>query len=95
MSHHRYIKDKLRLTVCDALSAQFHADQHITAVISGRSMGVMTAVDPVALDAIGYQIIDDKRVEIGMEPLKVVDREPGYIDAAGRLKLGQGGSKKY
>jgi hypothetical protein len=52
--------------------------------------GVMVAQDPVALDTVGWQIIEQKRAAMGMKPLKAMKREPRYIaTAAGpRHKLG-------
>ena len=50
---------------------------------------VLASLDPVALDFTGWQMIEQKRAEKGMKPLKAVNREPAYIataaDAAHRL----------
>jgi len=39
--------------------------------------------DPVALDTVGWRIIEQKRSERGMPPLKAARREPTYIARAG------------
>jgi len=49
---------------------------------------ILVSQDPVALDYIGWQIIEKRRMEIGLKPLKAVGREPKYILTAARLKLG-------
>jgi hypothetical protein len=45
--------------------------------------------DPVALDYTGWQIIEQKRAEKGLKPLRALKRAPGYIataaDSAHRL----------
>jgi hypothetical protein len=44
--------------------------------------GLLVARDPVALDYIGWQIIERKRAEKEMKPLKELKREPTYIATA-------------
>ena len=44
--------------------------------------GLLAGKDMVALDQIGWQIIESKRKENGMPPLKEVGREPTYISTA-------------
>lgn len=44
--------------------------------------GLLVARDPVALDYTGWQIIERKRAEKGMKPLKEMKREPAYIATA-------------
>ncbi|HTT63811.1 MAG TPA: hypothetical protein VMG35_18290, partial [Bryobacteraceae bacterium] len=50
---------------------------------------LLVSRDPVALDAIGWRMIERKRAEKGVPPLKDVHREPAYIrtaaDASHRL----------
>ena len=48
--------------------------------------GLLVARDPVALDATGWQIIERKRAEKGMKPLKEMKREPRYIATAADAK---------
>jgi hypothetical protein len=40
----------------------------------------------VALDHLGWQIIEKKRGEMGMKPLKELKREPTYIATAADAK---------
>ena len=48
----------------------------------------MVGTDPVAVDRIGLEMIERKRREVGMPPLKDVGREPGYIKTASERGLG-------
>ena len=50
----------------------------------------MLARDPVALDYTGWQILERKRAEKGMKPLRELHREPLYIATAAdaRHRLG-------
>jgi hypothetical protein len=52
--------------------------------------GVIVGEDPVALDYVGWQIIERVRAEKGMKALKDVGREPTYIATAadGEHRLG-------
>jgi len=44
--------------------------------------GLLVGHDPVALDYIGWQIIEKKRAEAGMKSLQEMKREPAYIRTA-------------
>jgi uncharacterized Fe-S center protein len=52
--------------------------------------GLIVSRDPVALDYTGWRIIEQKRAEKGLPPLREVHREPAYIATAAdsRHKLG-------
>lgn len=49
---------------------------------------VLASTDPVALDTIGWEILDENRKSFNIKPLLEAGREPGYIKAAGDLGLG-------
>ena len=49
---------------------------------------VYVATDPVAMDTIGWQVIDAARKQHGLKPLAQVKREPTYIATAASLGLG-------
>jgi hypothetical protein len=44
--------------------------------------GLLVASDPVALDTVGWQIIEAKRREQGFKTLVAVKRAPNYIATA-------------
>jgi uncharacterized protein (DUF362 family) len=83
------IRRKVRLAVCDALTAQYEGGPSYMPQWSWPYNGLMVARDPVALDYTGWQILERKRAEKGMKPLRDLHREPLYIataaDASHRL----------
>jgi hypothetical protein len=85
---HPMIKDKLRLIVCDASRVQVNNGPAFYPQYAWEYGGILVSRDPVALDYIGWQIIEERRKEIGLKSLKAVGREPKYILTAARLKLG-------
>ncbi|MGD2088457.1 MAG: DUF362 domain-containing protein [Candidatus Aminicenantes bacterium] len=88
LSTHPLIKDKLRLIVCDASRIQVNNGPAFYPKYAWEYGGLLVSRDPVALDYIGWQIIEKRRKQIGLKPLKAVNREPKYILTAARLKLG-------
>ena len=49
---------------------------------------VMASTDPVALDTIGWEIVEQLRAQKGLRTLTAEGRPPAYIQAAGTLGLG-------
>ena len=76
------IRSKVRLTVCDGLTAQYEGGPSYMPQWSWPYNGLLVARDPVALDYTGWQIIERKRAEKGMKPLRELHREPLYIATA-------------
>ena len=76
------IRSKVRITICDALAAQYEGGPPYMPQWTWPYGGVLVAEDPVALDTVGWQIIEQKRAEAGMKPLKEMKREPRYIATA-------------
>ncbi len=85
---HPFIAKKLRLVVCDGLKAQYHGGPAPRAEYSWPAGCLIVGTDPVAVDRIGYEIIEQKRKEAGMQPLKKLGREPKYIETASKRGLG-------
>ncbi len=77
------IRDKVRLTVCDALTSQYEGGPPFMPQWIWPFNGVIVSQDMVAMDAFAWKIIDDKRQEKGLKLLKDVGREPTYIRTAG------------
>jgi uncharacterized protein (DUF362 family) len=88
LNSHPFIKDKLRLIVCDAMKAQYHGGPAFKPQWTWDFQGMLIGTDPVALDSVGAQIIEKKRREMNMSSLKKAGREPKYIQTAARLGLG-------
>lgn len=76
------IRRKVRLTICDAITAQYEGGPSYMPQWTWAFNGLLVAQDPVALDAVGWRIIEEKRAEKGMKSLKAAGREPKYIATA-------------
>jgi uncharacterized protein (DUF362 family) len=76
------IRQKVRLTICDATTAQYEGGPSYMPQWTWPFNGLIVALDPVALDCTGWQIIEQKRAEKGMKSLKQAEREPKYIATA-------------
>lgn len=77
------IRQKVRLHICDAITAQYEGGPSYMPQWSWPFNGLLVSRDPVALDYTGWQILERKRAEKGMPSLKTVRREPDYILTAG------------
>jgi uncharacterized protein (DUF362 family) len=82
------IKNKLRLTVCDATRIQVHNGPAFYPKYTWEYGGMLVSRDPVALDFVGWQIIEERRKELKLKSLKMSGREPTYIKSAEKLRLG-------
>jgi uncharacterized protein (DUF362 family) len=82
------IKDKTRLIICDAIYPLAEGGPGNRPSYRWRYCGIIASKDPVALDYVGWRIIEDRRKEIGLPELAAVGRPPKWIDTAARLGLG-------
>ena len=76
------VRQKVRLTICDATTAQYEGGPSFMPQWTWPFNGLLVSRDPVALDYTGWQIIEKKRAEKGMKSLKEVGRAPTYIATA-------------
>ena len=76
------IRQKVRLHICDGLNAQYEGGPSYMPQWMWPFNGVLVSPDPVALDYVGWKIIEKKRAEVGMKPLHELKREPAYISTA-------------
>jgi len=83
------IRDKLRLTVVDGLTGQCHAGPGRSPRWAWPYQGVLASTDPVALDAVGWKTIDDRRKEVGLKTLAEEKRAPRWLAEAAKLGLGE------
>ena len=72
----------------DALKIQFHGGPAYHPQWAADYGGVLIGTDPVAIDAVGFEIVEDLRKTAGLEKLKGTRKEPIYIKTAGRYGLG-------
>jgi uncharacterized protein (DUF362 family) len=84
------IRSKVRLTICEALQAQYEGGPAYMPQWTWPYNGLLVARDPVALDAVGWQIIEKKRAEVGLKTLAAMKREPRYIATAADAGHGLG-----
>jgi uncharacterized protein (DUF362 family) len=84
------IRQKVRLTICDATTAQYEGGPSFMPQWTWPYNGLLVSRDPVALDYTGWQIIERKRAEKGMKSLEALGRAPAYIATAAdaRHRLG-------
>jgi uncharacterized protein (DUF362 family) len=83
------IKSRLRLNITDGYKIMAHggplwkSPKHVTPYEA-----VFVSTDPVAMDTIGWQLVEKSRADFGLKSLKDEGREPSYIRAAADLGLG-------
>jgi len=83
------IHDKLRLNVVDGALAQCHGGPSRAPRWAWPYGGFLASTDPVAVDAVGRQVLEERRKEVGLPPLAAEGREPGHIAGAAKLGLGE------
>ena len=88
LNTHPYIKDKLRLIVCDAITLQYQGGPAYKPQWALDYRSLLLSQDPVAIDRIGARLIEEKRREKGFPSLKQVGREPIHIATAAKRGLG-------
>jgi uncharacterized protein (DUF362 family) len=88
VNSHPYIKDKLRLVICDALTMQYQGGPAYKPQWALDYCGLLLSRDPVAIDRIGAKLIEDTRKEKGLPSLKEAGREPVHIASAAKRNLG-------
>jgi uncharacterized protein (DUF362 family) len=88
LNTHPYIKEKVRLTICDALIPQYHGGPSFKPQWTWKFGAILMSLDPVALDAVGADILEKKRYEHGMNSFREVERHPEYIHTAAGYGLG-------
>ncbi len=74
------------LIICDGLMSQYDMGPGYKPHMTWNYGGLIVATDPVALDRIGAQIIEDKRAEVGIKSLSEMGRNPDYISIAADKK---------
>jgi uncharacterized protein (DUF362 family) len=82
------IREHTRLHIIDALTAQARLGPEYQARWAWPFGGVIAGVDPVAIDRIALDIIEERRAELGLQTLKQRRIEPRWIGTAGRYGLG-------
>ena len=76
------IRTKMRLTICDATTATYEGGPGYKPQYSWKNNALIVSPDPVALDYVGWQMIERKRAEKGLKTLEAEKRAPLYIATA-------------
>jgi uncharacterized protein (DUF362 family) len=76
------IRTRLRLHICDATTACYEGGPAFKPEFTWQANTLIVSQDPVALDAIGWQMIERKRSEQGLKTLAADGRAPAYIATA-------------
>ena len=76
------VRQKVRLHICDGLNAQYEGGPSFMPQWMWPFNGLLVSRDPVALDYVGWKIIEKKRSEMGAKSLRELKREPAYIATA-------------
>ena len=83
------IRDKLRLTVLDALVAQCHGGPAFSARWAWPCGAILASRDPVALDTVAWRMLEEQRQRIGLKSLAAEERRPAWLSAAAAKGLGE------
>jgi uncharacterized protein (DUF362 family) len=87
---HPLVRQKLRLTVLDGVTAQCHGGPAYRASEVFPLGRVVASTDPVAADFWAWRAIDAERVRRGMPTLEAAGRPPRFISTAASYGLGVG-----
>jgi len=80
------IRNKTRFTICDAINSQYEGGPSHMPHWTWPHNGLFIGRDPVALDYLGWQLIEGERQKNNYKPLKEVGRKPTYITTAANAK---------
>ena len=85
------LRTRLRLHICDAAAACYEGGPAFKPEFTWHPNALIVSQDPVALDTVGWQVIERKRSEKGLKTLEAEQRPPRYLataaDAEHRLGL--------
>jgi uncharacterized protein (DUF362 family) len=88
LNTHSSIKEKVKVIICDALIPQYHGGPSFKPKWTWEFGAILLSLDPVALDAVGTDILEKKRREQGLKSFRETGRPPDYIHTAAGYGLG-------
>ncbi|GAK57229.1 hypothetical protein U27_04194 [Candidatus Vecturithrix granuli] len=88
LNTHPYIQKKVKLIICDALLPQYHGGPSFKPQWTWKFGALLFSLDPVALDAVGADLIEQQRRQHGIPTLREAGRHPQYIHTAAEYGLG-------
>jgi uncharacterized protein (DUF362 family) len=88
LNTHPYIRQKVKLTICDALTPQYHGGPSFKPQWTWKLGAILLSLDPVALDAVGADLLEQKRRAEALPTFRAAGRHPEYIHTAATYGLG-------
>jgi uncharacterized protein (DUF362 family) len=85
---HPAVRPKLRLHVVDAIEAQCHGGPAFVPSHLFKPRKVLVSMDPIAIDAVAWEMIEAERAARGMPTLQDDRREPTWLVTGEGLGLG-------
>jgi uncharacterized protein (DUF362 family) len=82
------IKNKHRLAILDAGKVQYHRGPGYNPRYCEKYNSILLSFDPVAIDYVGWKIIEEIRKKKGLKSLSEEGREPKWIYTAFKSNLG-------
>lgn len=76
------IRNKVRFAIADLTTVAYEGGPGYRPQYAWQRNAIMVAEDPVALDTVGWRIIEDKRAEKGLATLEAAGRPPRYLATA-------------
>ncbi len=83
------VKQKHRLSVVDALLVQYHRGPSFHPRWAEPCGRLIFSQDPVAADAVGWQLVERLRKQKGLPALVEEGRRPAYLETAEKMGLGR------
>ncbi len=84
------IRSRMKLVICDATTAMYEGGPGFKPEHSWKCNALLVSQDAVALDFMGWQMIERKRTEMGLKTLEADGRAPRYIATAADGEHGLG-----
>jgi uncharacterized protein (DUF362 family) len=88
------IREKLRLIVCDALNGQYHGGPALKREFLWSENSLLVGTDPVALDTVGWEMIEAQRRQNDLPNLEEAGRPPTWLTTAADRGLGESRREK-
>jgi uncharacterized protein (DUF362 family) len=82
------IRSRVRLNIIDGSTVLFDGGPKFNGAAHAPHECIYATVDPVAMDAVAYELIELLRAEKGLKSLADVRRPPRYLDIAAGMGLG-------
>jgi uncharacterized protein (DUF362 family) len=83
------VKNKHRLSIIDALVVQYHRGPSYHPQWADPSGVLIFGTDPVAVDVVGWRLLEQLRAGHGLPSLREEGREPTYLATAQAMGLGR------